>query len=296
MEHMIRRAAVIGVVPLALAAVVGSGVLFARDSESPSAAGNNRSLAWPSQFLAADDPEDAVPAIEQVLEGGFLEGYLEKLAAQLGITEEELREAMKQTSLELLDEAVTEGRISEEMAARLREAIEEGDGFIFGGAFALRGVQVEGELVPHLPGQFGGFLFGSPLHDDGELAAFLGISADQLREELNSGQTLAEVGEANGKSRDEMREFLTTQQEEHLQEAVDAGKLTAEEAEEVGARFAEHVERMLDAQVRMYDGEGDPPPGFTQPYERRPVRGGGLPFPWPDGEDDDSDEQEGQTY
>ena len=107
------------------------------------------------------------------------------------------------------------------------------------------------EDVGFRPGPFGGIVRGM-LQDrlderrewmlehidlsDG--AAFLGITEDELRAELQSGTSPLEIAEAHGKTIEEVRAFLiqqaTEQIDERLQAATDApaGAETAEPAEE----------------------------------------------------------------
>jgi hypothetical protein len=231
--------------------------------------------------------------MDERLGPAVFDDYLEKLAENLGISEDELREAMEQTALDLLDEAVADGDISEEAAQKIREMIEDGGGFpLFGGGLLAPGLQPGFGALPELEGTVEPFFFGIGVHDDGELAGFLGISEEELREELNSGKTLAEVGEAHGKSRGDLTEFLNGQFEERLQDAIDSGKLDEEDAAEARERFAEHVDETLDAQMRIHITEGELPEGFEERFGQFRDGGPGIfRAPWrSDEEPSESDE------
>ena len=63
-------------------------------------------------------------------------------------------------------------------------------------------------------------------------ATALGITADELRTELQSGQTIAQVAEARGVDVQTVIDALVAEARTHLDEKVAAGDLTQEEADE----------------------------------------------------------------
>src|SRR3972149_1904057 len=79
----------------------------------------------------------AALAIAVVLVGGAVtsaqEGdgpvgtFISKLAGKLGISEEQLRTAVKDTETEMIDEALAGGKITQEHADSLKEPVQEGD-------------------------------------------------------------------------------------------------------------------------------------------------------------------------
>lgn len=157
--------------------------------------------------------------------------FWERLARNLGIEESRLREAVTQTQLELIDEAESTGRISEEAAERLRRRVQEGAPF-FGPA--LR----DGHGRP-------GHFF-HPADPIGVVAEATGLSEDEVRAELRAGKTLAQVGQEHGVSRDDLSRALVDAVEESLDRAVEAGKLTQERADQILERYREHVDSLLD--------------------------------------------------
>ena len=58
--------------------------------------------------------------------------FITDLAKNLGISETQLRDALKKTSLDGLDKAVADGKITAAEAATIRTRIESGDGALFG--------------------------------------------------------------------------------------------------------------------------------------------------------------------
>ena len=64
---------------------------------------------------------------------------------------------------------------------------------------------------------------GVGFHIDAEaLATFLGITTEELRSEMRAGSSLAEVAEANGITRDELKTYLIEQYEAGLDALIDA--------------------------------------------------------------------------
>ena len=162
------------------------------------------------------------------------QAYLESLAGRLGVDVETLEQAIRDTNLEQVDRLLENGVITEEQAQTLRERIENSDSVWFG-------------VSPHARGRFDGVGFcGVPGE---ELATFLGTDVATLREELASGMTLAEVAEAHGKTRDELKTFLTEQFQEKLDEAVANGRLTEEEAQEKLEAFTSNLDALIDGEL-----------------------------------------------
>ena len=155
------------------------------------------------------------------------DAYLAALAAHLGVTTEELQAAIDATSTEL----GVEGRIS------IRGSHQGGSGAY--GDFNRPSGANDGNRGGNGPGGMGGNNGGSFLRgvDSADAAAFLGITEDELKTELETG-SLLEIAETHGKTIDDIRAFLiqqaTDQIDERLQAASDApaGSDSAEPAEE----------------------------------------------------------------
>ena len=188
-------------------------------------------------FVAAQSDED-VPG------KGRIDDFLSRLAGNLGITQEELETAIDETQLELLDEAVADGRVSEDKAAEIRERIESGEGGLgpFGRGFK-RGF-AHGYRLGHLGAAGEG------------LAEFLGIGVEDLRAALADGQSLAQVAEANGSSAEELSAYLLGELETRLAEAVANGKIDQARADEILANAAEKIDGFIN-QEGPWPGHGD---------------------------------------
>ena len=78
----------------------------------------------------------------------------------------------------------------------------------------------------------------------------LGIDAATLRSELQAGSTLAEVAAAQGVSVDVLVDAIVDQMQERVDAAVEAGKITADEATEKLAEAEERVIAKVNGETR----------------------------------------------
>ncbi len=155
---------------------------------------------------------------------------LARVANKLGITEAELQTAIQDAQLETIDEAVAEGRLTDERAARLREHVEDGRHL-----FARR--------PHHHPGPR--LIVSSAAH-------VLGIETTDLVAELKAGKSLAEVAEAQGMPVEDFTPALLTEIRTQLDALVAEGKLTADRA----AEMFQHIEENIDRIVNAHHGPG----------------------------------------
>lgn len=198
-------------------------------------------LGTPGLSGAQDDTETTTTetdAVEHRGPGGFHDGELLAAAAEaLGVTEDELRTALEdgqsiadvaeaqgvdlQTVIDALVAQATE-RL-EEIEAALPERMEElvnkegwGDGPRGRRHHLLEaGIDVAAEAI--------------------------GITEQELVEQLRDGSTIAEVAEANGVDVQTVIDALVAAATERIDAAVESGDLDADRAEELKANLVERV-------------------------------------------------------
>jgi hypothetical protein len=158
---------------------------------------------------------------------------VEDAAKQLGVTPEKLSDALKQAFENRIDQAVEDGRLSEEAAERLKEGLEAGE-LPLVGAPVLKG-----------PGQHGHRLFRFGLRS---AATYLGVTEAELRDALRDGKSLAEIAKDEGKSVDGLVDALVAEQTARLDEAVADGRLTKAQRNEIVEGMHERIERMVQAE------------------------------------------------
>lgn len=153
--------------------------------------------------------------------------FIERLAANLGIGEEELQAAIDKTHDEMIDDAVARGRLSPESAGALKERnFGEGFGrferfeFQFGREQGFKGdgerVMPFGRVFPDGPGGHGPLsMVLAPV------AEAIGIDEATLLEGLMNGKSLGQIAEEHGVTRDQLKQRLTATFQGHLDELLD---------------------------------------------------------------------------
>jgi polyhydroxyalkanoate synthesis regulator phasin len=161
------------------------------------------------------------------------DALLGALANRLGKSSEDVRAAVVGAQKDLVDQAVAAGRLTPEQATRLKQRIHQA-----GGRGVLRGPNLQTRPVrPAAP----------PRADASGLSQFLGgVTRQQLGQELRSGKSLAQVAEAHGKTRDQLKTFLTDQARTRLDAQVKAGRLTQERANQMLQAMTANLDKVID--------------------------------------------------
>jgi hypothetical protein len=177
--------------------------------------------------------------------------FVAETAERLGVSPEELTAAMTESQVEIIDEAVAEGRLTEEQAARLKERIAEY------GPLSVIGLRHRGDAK--------GFCHGARLVATaaGEV---LGKEPAEVAEAVKSGESLAEQAQAQGMSVEHFTAALLDAIKRNLQAKVDEGQITQEQADRIFAGIEEHIDRIV--QFEGQGGEGS----CRRPGPDRPAR------------------------
>ena len=76
---------------------------------------------------------------------------------------------------------------------------------------------------------------------------YLGLPADQVKQQLRAGKSLGEIANATpGKSRDGLLKFLDDAAGKRIDAAVDAGKITKDQAEQLRTKVDEAIVKIVD--------------------------------------------------
>jgi hypothetical protein len=160
--------------------------------------------------------------------------FLDRLAANLGIPKERLTEALTRARDETADQAVKDGRLSQQQADRLKaQPGVPPFGFGFGFHGEKRG----------MPGF--AFRFEGPVRD--AIAGALGMTTQQLNEQLRSGQTLGQL--AQGKEQ-AVRDAIVGAVRPQLDQAVQNGRMTQDQANQILSK----IQNMDLNQLGMHPG------------------------------------------
>jgi uncharacterized protein (DUF433 family) len=241
----------IGLAIAAIVAAVGVGAVLAQEPT-------------PTDETPAETPGPVRPHGGRGMRGGPHDNPLEVVAGALEMTVDELHEALKDGQT-IVDLAEAKGVALEDVAdalvvaetERLQQAVE--DGRLTQEEADEKIAQMEANILEHLetgkfvgpvgpgmPGGPRGERFAPPLD---VMADALGMTVDELRDALADGQTIAELAEAKGVALEDIAAALVAFHSEHLQQAVDNGLLTREEAD---AKLAEMEANTLE---RLESGE-----------------------------------------
>jgi hypothetical protein len=178
-NHRLKRPAALAAV--AVLAVAGGGVAYATTSRT--------------------NPRDAL---------------LNDAAKRLNVTPQALRSALQGAAGDQLDQAVKDGRLTQQQADRIKQRMQQGGGPPPLGGGPRRGFSGLG------PGPGAPFAIGLDA-----AAKYLGLTPAQLRAKLRPDTSLADVAKAQGKTAAGLTQALIAAATDRLDKAVTAGKLTA---------------------------------------------------------------------
>jgi hypothetical protein len=170
-------------------------------------------------------------------------------AKQLGVTPTALSNALKQAMMNRVDAAVAAGKLTKAQGDALKTRIQAGSLPLF---FGFRG-----------PGEYRHF--GA---DIAVAASYLGITEDQLRTDLQSGKTLAQLAKDKGKSVDGLVSALYNAEKKELDQAVSDGRLTKDQEQTILANLKQRITGKVNGTLPRFDRHFD---RFRGPA---PFRGG----------------------
>jgi len=152
------------------------------------------------------------------------------VAGRLGIAPEKLRQAFKDAITARIDAAVEAGKLTPEQGARLKERLANAEGL---------GLRLRGRLALKHPGLVRGI---HRLHRLGPVTKYLDITPQELRSEIRSGKSLAQIATAHGKTVDGLVNVIVAPAKARLDRAVADGHVTRQRADQILARLTAGVE------------------------------------------------------
>lgn len=165
-------------------------------------------------------------------------------AKQLGIEASKLDAALKQALSNRVDAAVTAGEITKEQGEAMKVRIAEGE-------------------VPLVGLGHGKHRGGHHLADLGAAADYLGLTDEALKTSLRAGSTLAEIAEEQGKPVDGLKAALVAAAKADLADAVEDGRITAEQQTEILADLPDRIDDLVNGELgTKRGGHGPRGPGF----------------------------------
>jgi hypothetical protein len=185
------------------------------------------------------------------------QAVLDDAAKRLNVAPDKLRDALSAAQDAQLDQAVKDGKLTQQQADAIKERRKQSGRVLGGGPFG--------------PGGFGGrerHGFGpgfGPHHGAAgaifpSLAKALGLSAAELRKQLRDGKSIADVAKAQGKSLDDVRTALKADAKAQTDKAVADGDLTQAQADGLLAHLDEALTHLGEARP-MFRRRGHRGPG-----------------------------------
>lgn len=153
--------------------------------------------------------------------GNLYQSFVSKLAANLGLGQDQVTAALDATKKQMLDEAVQQGKITQEQA----DKISSSKGFGFGG-FGF-----SHDKGRNFKGKDNNFK-GSGRNLDG-VANVLGMTTDQFKTESQSGKKIQEIVTEHGMTMDQFNQKMLELKKDAISKAVADGKLTQDQANKI---------------------------------------------------------------
>jgi hypothetical protein len=206
------------------------------------------------------------------------QAIVDDAAGTLGVAPAKLSDALKKALENQVDAQVTAGTLTQAQADAIKKGIEDGTQPLFGGGPG--GPGDSGEHFGHRGEGFG--VFGGPGLAAGvdEIATYLGLKPDELRTQLESGKSLADIATAQGKTVDGLKSAITAGVTKRLDAAVTAGKLTKDEEQKLLDGLAARLDEMVNGvhatggafrhEFGDHGGKGDCPGKGTGPADTAP--------------------------
>ncbi|MCL6478393.1 MAG: YckD family protein [Peptococcaceae bacterium] len=156
----------------------------------------------------------------------LFQDFIAKFAANLGVDQDKVVEALEAAKKQMLDEAVQQGRMTQEQADKIAAAAKDNPGW-FGSFFGKK------------HGGKPGFKEGGRFSD--EMAEALGLTPEQLKSELQSGKKLQQIITDQGLTEEQFRQKMFELKKEAIAEKVSEGKLTQEQADKMIQRMEQRL-------------------------------------------------------
>lgn len=165
------------------------------------------------------------------------EKFLDKLAANLGLTSDQLQNGLKTTEKQYVDQAAQNGTLTQQQATALEQKIDQSNG-----------------IAPL--GRFLNLRNRARVNIGQAVAGALGITPQQLKSELQSGKTVKDVivEHSPGKTADQAVQdvvnSVVAQAKTRLDTAVQNGKLTGEQESSILTNLSQRLTNRINNPVR----------------------------------------------
>lgn len=171
------------------------------------------------------------------------QAVIDDAAGQLDIEPNELSDALKEALKNRVDEAVEDGRLTQEQGEELKERIDSGEYPLL-----FPGLGPRGGFDRPLFGDRGRFGHPGVFGGLDAAATYLGLTEEELHERLRDGETLAEIAEDEGKTVAGLVDAMVAEAEERIDEAVEDGRLTEERGDSLKQELEERITDLVNGE------------------------------------------------
>lgn len=162
--------------------------------------------------------------------------FLEKLAGNLGVSFDQLKQAMKTTELQIVDEMAADGKLTPDQAQKLKDKINSGQGLGLGRFLgAYRRGRIDGARLQRLKA---GIVKSA--------ATAIGVQPRDLVKELKAGESIADVAAEHNVSLDVVKAQLTSDATAALDRAVQNNKITQARADQLLQQLTAKLDDILN--------------------------------------------------
>jgi hypothetical protein len=171
------------------------------------------------------------------------DAYLNDLASRLHVSRDQLNSALKGAFEDRLAAAVKAGRLTQEQADNIKKKVEQSG--------VTPGLGGPGPFLGKGPGPGGpdfGFRFGFGIGAAAEdVAKYLGLTTAQLKDQIGSGKSLADIAKAQNKSVDGLKNEIKSAAKKQLDQAVKDKKLTQEQENNLLDKLNANLDDLVNA-------------------------------------------------
>jgi hypothetical protein len=175
------------------------------------------------------------------------DAYLNDVASRLHVTRAQLDAALKGAASDRLDAAVKAGKLTQAQADAIKKRVQQGGAPLLGGPFGGPGPGPGGR-----PGF--GFGRGPGLLRGGVVAAgfqaaakFLGFTNAQLKQQLESGKSLATIAGDKSKSVSDLEQAIKDAVKTRLDSLVSSKKITQAQEDNLMSRLNANLDNIVKA-------------------------------------------------
>lgn len=184
------------------------------------------------------------------------DALLRDAAGRLNVSPGELRSALEGAFSDQLDQAVKDGKLTQQQADQMKQRIAR-FGVPLGGPGGAGGPGGPGPMGHGVMGGADHGPFGASLD---AAADYLGLTRAELARQLQGSKTLADVAKTEGKSVDGLEQALVDEAKARLDRAVADRELTSDQRDQILREVQEHVADLVNGRapgpLGRHDGRG----------------------------------------